>query len=90
MLLGSIGYQVSASHFLINLLKFVVVMRGYEQGKPVYFATPPVQLVCALHTSLKEITSRPIEERWAKNKQASIDFKEFVTNELGLKQVNFI
>ncbi len=62
-------------------------MRGYEQGKPVYFATPPVQIICALYASLKEITSRPIEERWAKHKQASIDFKQFVTNELGLKQV---
>jgi alanine-glyoxylate transaminase/serine-glyoxylate transaminase/serine-pyruvate transaminase len=64
-------------------------MRGYEQGKPVYFATPPVQLICALHASLIEITGRPIEERWAIHKQASIDFKEFVTNELGLKQVSF-
>jgi alanine-glyoxylate transaminase/serine-glyoxylate transaminase/serine-pyruvate transaminase len=65
-------------------------MRGYEEGKPVYFATPPIQLICALQVSLKEITSRPIEERWAKNKQASIDFKQFVTNELGLKQVSFV
>lgn len=63
-------------------------MRGYEQGKPIYFATPPVQLVCALNVSLKEITARPIEERWAKHKQASLDLKQFVTDELGLKQVN--
>lgn len=62
-------------------------MRGYEQGKPIYFATPPVQLICALCTSLKEITARPIEERWAKHKQASLDIKKFVTDELGLKQV---
>ncbi|CAF4655529.1 unnamed protein product, partial [Rotaria magnacalcarata] len=48
---------------------------------------PPVQLICALHASLKEITSRPIAERWTKNKQASKDFKDFVTDELGLKQV---
>lgn len=63
-------------------------MRGYEEGKPLYFATPPVQLICALNVSLKEITSRPIEERWAKNKEASVDFKQYVTNELGLKQVS--
>lgn len=64
-------------------------MRGYEQGKPVYFATPPVQLVCALHASLKEITSKPIEECWTKHKEASDDFKQFITNELGLKLVKF-
>lgn len=65
-------------------------MRGYEQGKPVYFATPPVQLICALHTSLKEITARPIEERWHKHQQASTDLKQFVSNELGLKQVSYL
>ena len=65
-------------------------MHGYEQGKPVYFATPPVQLICSLHASLKNITSKPIEERWAQHKQASIDFKQFVTDELGLKQVSLI
>lgn len=64
-------------------------MRGYEQGKPVYFATPPVQLVCSLHASLKEITSKPIEECWEKHQQASTDFKQFITNELGLKLVSF-
>jgi alanine-glyoxylate transaminase / serine-glyoxylate transaminase / serine-pyruvate transaminase len=66
------------------------VMRGYEQGKPVYFATPPVQLICALHASLKEITSRPIEERWQKHQQASTDLKQFVSKELGLKQVSYL
>ena len=63
-------------------------MRGYEQGKPVYFATPPVQLICALHASLKEITARTMEDRWQKHRQASTDLKQFVSNELGLKQVS--
>ena len=65
-------------------------MRGYEEGKPIYFATPPIQLICALHASLKEITSRPIAERWQKHKQASEDFKKFITDELGLKLVRSI
>ena len=64
------------------------VMRGYEQGKPVYFATPPVQLVCALQASLKAITAHPMDERWTQHRQASIALKDFVTNELGLKQVS--
>ena len=65
-------------------------MRGYEEGKPIYFATPPIQLVCSLHASLKEITARPIEERWQKHQQASQDFKKFITDELGLKLVRAI
>lgn len=62
-------------------------MRGYESGKPVYFATPPVQLICALQTSLKDITTQPIQDRWEKHRQASAGFKSFVMNELGLKLV---
>jgi len=73
--------------YFVSWLNWLPIMRGYERGTPAYFATPPIQLICALHASLKEITSRPIEERWAQHKQASIDFKQFVTNELGLKQV---
>ena len=63
-------------------------MRGYEQGKPVYFATPPVQLVCALLASLTTITAHPMDERWAQHRQASIALKDFITHELGLKQVS--
>ncbi|CAF0810680.1 unnamed protein product [Rotaria sordida] len=79
--------KTKINSYFASWLNWLPVMRGYEQGKPVYFATPPIQIICALHTSLKEITSRPIEERWARHKQASIDFKQFVTDELGLKQV---
>ncbi|CAF1356884.1 unnamed protein product [Adineta steineri] len=79
--------KTKISAYFASWLNWLPVMRGYEQGKPVYFATPPIQLICALYTSLKAITSRPIEERWSKHKEASLDFKQFVTNELGLKQV---
>jgi len=39
------------------------IMQAYEQRKPSYFGTPPVNLIVALETSLKIICSEGIETR---------------------------
>lgn len=39
------------------------VMEAYESGKPSYFATPAVNLVFALHASLKQIVAEGMERR---------------------------
>ncbi|KDE77052.1 alanine-glyoxylate aminotransferase AGT1 [Aspergillus oryzae 100-8] len=62
------------------------IMQNYENFKPSYFATPPTQLVHALHTTLSQITSRPMAERFAVHAQASDRVKAAVA-ELGLKQL---
>ena len=36
--------------------KWLPIMNAYETGKPMYFATPPVNLIRAYYTSLKQIT----------------------------------
>ena len=61
-------------------------MQSYEAKKPAYFATPSPQLVHALHTSLTQILSRPLEERFAAHKKVSLQVKEHV-GKLGLKQL---
>lgn len=61
-------------------------MRNYEAKKPSYFATPSPQLIHALHTSLTQILSIPLEERFAKHKEVSRYIKTRVA-ELGLKQL---
>jgi alanine-glyoxylate transaminase/serine-glyoxylate transaminase/serine-pyruvate transaminase len=68
--------------------KWLPIMRAYEEGKPAYFATPPVNLVYAYHASLTRITSgQPsLDERFKLHKQASQAVKDAV-RELGLKQV---
>lgn len=38
--------------------KWLPVMRAYEEGRAAYFATPPVNLVYALHASLALITRK--------------------------------
>lgn len=61
-------------------------MQNYEARKPSYFATPSPQLIHALHTSLTQILSKPLSERFAAHKAASQKVKKAIT-ELGLKQL---
>ncbi|TID13627.1 alanine--glyoxylate aminotransferase 1-like [Venturia nashicola] len=62
------------------------IMQNYEAKKPSYFATPSPQLIRALHTSLTQILSKPLSERFATQKEASQRIKAAV-KALGLKQV---
>ncbi|KAL5341718.1 pyridoxal phosphate-dependent transferase [Aspergillus crustosus] len=69
-----------------SLANWLPIMQNYENFKPSYFATPPTQLVHALHTTLSQITSRPISEHFAAHRQASDRVKAAVA-ELGLTQL---
>jgi alanine-glyoxylate transaminase/serine-glyoxylate transaminase/serine-pyruvate transaminase len=61
-------------------------MQNYEAKKASYFATPSPQLVHALDTALKQILSRPLEQRFADHKAASQKIKKAVSD-FGLKQL---
>jgi alanine-glyoxylate transaminase/serine-glyoxylate transaminase/serine-pyruvate transaminase len=61
-------------------------MNAYEARKPAYFATPAVQLIYALHTSLKQITAQPMDTRFEQHRQVSQKFKKAIAD-LGLKQL---
>ena len=65
--------------------KWLPIMQAYESRKPMYFATPPVQLIYALNTSLKQILERPLADRLADHKKGSQMVKDFVEKTLGLK-----
>lgn len=62
------------------------IMQNYEAKKPSYFATPSPQLIHALHTSLTQILSRPLEDRFRIHKEVSQKIKQAVTD-MGLKQL---
>jgi len=61
-------------------------MQNYEAKKPSYFATPSPQLIHALHTSLKQILSVPLSDRFAAHHAASRKVKDAVAA-MGLKQL---
>ncbi|CAB5392843.1 unnamed protein product [Rhizophagus irregularis] len=70
------SYYASWAHWL-------PIMNAYESRKGMYFATPPVQLIYALNTSLKQITSIPLETRFEQHKKASNRIKDALDS-LGL------
>lgn len=61
-------------------------MQSYEAKEPSYFATPSPQLIHALHTTLTQILSRPLSDRFAAHQEASQRIKSAVTS-LGLEQL---
>lgn len=74
------------SSFYASMANWLPVMQAYESNKPAYFATPPTQLVHALHTSLSQIAARPLSERFAVHAQVSDKIKSAVSG-LGLTQL---
>jgi alanine-glyoxylate transaminase/serine-glyoxylate transaminase/serine-pyruvate transaminase len=64
----------------------MTVMQNYEAKKASYFATPSPQLIHALDVALKQILSRPLEQRFADHKAASQKIKKAVAD-FGLKQL---
>ncbi len=63
-------------------------MKAYENGTPAYFATPPVNLIRAFHTSLTQITKANIslEERFQLHRDAAKRVRSAAAD-LGLKLV---
>lgn len=64
----------------------MLVMQNYEAKKASYFATPPPQLIHALHTALTQLLSRPLSERFAEHHKTSQRIKSAV-NSMGLRQL---
>ncbi|MCJ1435474.1 hypothetical protein MMC27_004847 [Xylographa pallens] len=62
------------------------IMQNYEAKKPSYFATPSPQLIHALHTSLTQILSIPLSDRFARHRAVSQHIKATITS-YGLSQL---
>ncbi|CAO3687507.1 unnamed protein product [Umbelopsis ramanniana] len=78
--------KTPVASYYSNWNKWLPIMNAYEARKPAYFATPAVQLIYALHTSLKQITAQSMDSRFEQHHQVSQKFKNAIT-ELGLKQL---
>ncbi|CAE6454550.1 unnamed protein product [Rhizoctonia solani] len=80
--------KTPVSSYFASWNRWLPIMQAYEKGNPMYFATPPVNLIYAFHASLSSITkSQPsLEERFKLHKEASSRVKQAVSD-LGLKLV---
>jgi alanine-glyoxylate transaminase/serine-glyoxylate transaminase/serine-pyruvate transaminase len=52
------------------------IMDAYLEGRPAYFATPPVNMIYALHESVKQILKEGMEERFKRHKIIAKAFRE--------------
>lgn len=72
--------------FYSDWTEWLPIMQAYEARKPAYFATPAVNLVWALHVSLKAILSEGMEVRFERHRKLSSAFKAAMTA-MSLKQL---
>jgi len=74
------------SSWYASLTRWLPIMQKYENKEPSYFATPPTQVVHALHASLTSILSLPLKERFTRHQEKATEVRSALT-ELGLKTV---
>ncbi|KAG8893489.1 hypothetical protein FRB99_001914, partial [Tulasnella sp. 403] len=76
------------SSYYASWKRWLPIMHAYEAGNPMYFATPPVNLIYAFNASLKALTkSAPsLEERFQLHKQTAGRVRSALA-ELGLRLV---
>lgn len=72
--------------YYASFKNWLPIMQNYEAKKPSYFATPPTQLIHALHTSLTQVLSQPLSHRFQQHKKVSQKVKNAV-EEMGLQQL---
>jgi alanine-glyoxylate transaminase / serine-glyoxylate transaminase / serine-pyruvate transaminase len=72
--------------YYASFKNWLPIMQNYEAKKPSYFATPPTQLIHALHTSLTQVLSRPLSERFQQHRRVSQKVKKAV-EDMGLRQL---
>lgn len=66
--------------------QWLPIMEAYEARRPSYFATPPVNLIWALHVSLGQILDEGVEARFARHHRLSRAFQTAISS-LSLAQV---
>jgi len=62
------------------------VMKAYEEGKPSYFGTPPVNHICALYTSLCHILDEGMQKRFERHKKTGLAVRKAI-RAIGLEQL---
>jgi alanine-glyoxylate transaminase/serine-glyoxylate transaminase/serine-pyruvate transaminase len=73
-------------NYYADWANWLPIMEAYRARKASYFATPPVNLVYALHESLRQILGEGLPARIARHKRMSDAFKAGI-NAMGLTQV---
>jgi alanine-glyoxylate transaminase/serine-glyoxylate transaminase/serine-pyruvate transaminase len=74
------------SNYYADWTLWLPIMEAYEDRRPSYFGTPPVNLIWALNVSLGQIMEEGMDARFARHRKMSAAVKAAVAA-LGMKQV---
>lgn len=74
------------SNYYADWTNWLPIMKAYEERRPSYFGTPPVNLIVALEVSLKNITEEGINNRFLRHEKLATAFRQAIET-LGLKTI---
>jgi len=80
------GRRSAVASFYADLGNWLPVMEGYEARRPHYFGTPAVNLIYALHESVRQILAEGMEARFRRHRILSRAFQAAMGG-LGLRLV---
>lgn len=78
--------KVPVSNYYADWKNWLPVMRAYENRKPAYFGTPPVNLIEALRVSLKQILEEGMDHRFARHQRMAAAVRSALTT-MGMRQI---
>ena len=76
--------KTSVSNYYVDWANWLPIMQAYQNRKPSYFGTPPVNLIVALESSLKIINNEGIQLRAERHQKLASVFR-LAISALGLK-----
>lgn len=78
--------RTPVGNYYADWTHWLPIMEAYQERRPSYFGTPPVNLICALNVSLGDILTEGMEARFARHRWLSQAVKAAITA-LGMQQV---
>lgn len=61
--------KTPVGNYYADWKNWLPIMRAYENRKPAYFGTPPVNLIEALHVSLQQLLDEGMEQRFVRHEK---------------------
>jgi alanine-glyoxylate transaminase / serine-glyoxylate transaminase / serine-pyruvate transaminase len=68
--------KTPVGNYYCDWTNWLPIMEAYEEGRPSYFGTPPVNLIVALEVSLRMILEEGMEGRVARHKTLATEFRQ--------------
>lgn len=78
--------RAAVANYYADWTEWLPIMESYQARQPRYFATPPVNLIWALHVSLGQILAEGMAPRFARHRRLAAAFRAAMAA-LGLRQV---